>query len=223
MGETGDDTLQGGAGLNRLLGGSGNDVMVITSGAKHPIAAHLWIDYNLDPAVYGGFDVSTNYNLPSTVRMEGLEFDYKQALTFLPEWARGVQVFANASAQRATGVSADNFSGYIPRSGSWGVSLSRANYSLKMNWNYRGRQRRVVLTGRGLEAGTYEWGSKRLYLDISGDYRLSKNFSAFASLRNVNDATEDFKRFGPNTPLVANFRQRQDYGSAWVFGVRGTY
>jgi hypothetical protein len=35
--------------------------------------------------------------------MTGLEFDYKQALTFLPQWARGVQVFANASALRATG------------------------------------------------------------------------------------------------------------------------
>lgn len=29
----------------------GNDVMVITSGAPHPIAAHLWINYNLDPEV----------------------------------------------------------------------------------------------------------------------------------------------------------------------------
>lgn len=29
----------------------GNDVMVILSGARHPIAAHLWINYNLDPQV----------------------------------------------------------------------------------------------------------------------------------------------------------------------------
>ena len=29
----------------------GSDTMVITSGAKRPIAAHLWIDYNLDAAV----------------------------------------------------------------------------------------------------------------------------------------------------------------------------
>ena len=29
----------------------GNDVMIITSGAKHPNAAHLWINYNLDPEV----------------------------------------------------------------------------------------------------------------------------------------------------------------------------
>ena len=179
--------------------------------------------YNLDPTLYDAYDVSTNYNLASTVRMTGLEFDYKQALTFLPNWARGVQVFANASAQRATGAGADSFAGFVPRSGSWGLSLNREKFTLRANWNYRGRQRRGVLTGRGLEAGTYEWGSKRLYLDVSGDYRLTSHLSLFASLRNLNDATEDFKRFGPSTPAVANFRQRQDYGSAWIFGLKGTF
>jgi spermidine/putrescine-binding protein len=29
----------------------GNDVMVVLSGAKHPVAAHLWIDFNLDAKV----------------------------------------------------------------------------------------------------------------------------------------------------------------------------
>ena len=36
----------------------GNDVMVILSGAQHPIAAHLWIDFNLDPEVSAA---NTNY------------------------------------------------------------------------------------------------------------------------------------------------------------------
>ena len=36
----------------------GNDVMVILSGAKHPIAAHLWINYNLDAQVSAN---NTNY------------------------------------------------------------------------------------------------------------------------------------------------------------------
>src|SRR5258705_8351630 len=36
----------------------GNDVMVITSGAQHPIAAHLWIDFNLDGQISAE---NTNY------------------------------------------------------------------------------------------------------------------------------------------------------------------
>ena len=59
--------------------------------------------YGLDPTIYGQYEVSTQYNLPSSVRMTGIDFNYKQPMTFLPAWARGVQVFANASAQRAIG------------------------------------------------------------------------------------------------------------------------
>jgi spermidine/putrescine transport system substrate-binding protein len=36
----------------------GNDVMVITAGAPHPIAAHLWIDFNLDAQISAE---NTNY------------------------------------------------------------------------------------------------------------------------------------------------------------------
>ncbi|MEO6245276.1 MAG: TonB-dependent receptor, partial [Opitutaceae bacterium] len=179
--------------------------------------------YNLDPAEYAPYEVQTNYNLPNTVRMTGVEFDYKQALTFLPRWARGVQVFANASAQRATGGSTESFSGYVPRSGSWGVSLSRPKYNLKFNWNYRSPARLGSITGRGIEPGTYEWRSKKLLRDIYADYALTKHLGLFASLRNVGSAPEDLQRFGPSTPSIARFRQRQDYGSAWIFGMRGTF
>jgi iron complex outermembrane recepter protein len=179
--------------------------------------------YNLEPALYSPFDVVTNYNLTSTVRMTGIEADYKQALTFLPNWARGVQVFANTSAQRASGNATNNFQGYVPRSGSWGVSLSRQKYNVKLNWNYRSRTRQGTVTGRGIETGTYEWGSKKLLRDIYADYSLTRHIGLFASLRNVGSAPEDVKRFGPNTPEIARFRQRQDYGSAWIFGVKGTF
>jgi hypothetical protein len=42
-------------------------------------------------------------------------------------------------------------------------------------------------------------------------------------LRNVNDATEDIERAGPSTPAHAQFRQREDFGSLWTFGVKGTF
>ena len=190
---------------------------------RFPVTPEFLALYNLDPAEYSPFDVSTNYNLPNTVRMTGVEFDYTQALTFLPPWARGVQVLAKASAQRATGAAAASFSGYVPRSGSWGVSLSRQKYNVKLNWNYRSPARLDPVTGRGIEAGTYEWRSKKMLRDIYADYALTRHLGLFASLRNVGSAPEDLKRFGPNTPSIARFRQRQDYGSAWTFGVRGTF
>ncbi|MEY2878385.1 MAG: hypothetical protein RLZZ15_765, partial [Verrucomicrobiota bacterium] len=50
--------------------------------------------YGLDAGEYGAYEVSTQRNLTETVRMEGLDLSYRQALTFLPHWARGLQVFA---------------------------------------------------------------------------------------------------------------------------------
>ena len=40
--------------------------------------------YGLDPAIYGQYQVSTQHNITDTVRMNGVDVSYKQALTFLP-------------------------------------------------------------------------------------------------------------------------------------------
>ncbi len=179
--------------------------------------------YGLDPATYGVYDVATQYNVDGTVRMEGFDVSYKQALTFLPPWARGVQVFANAASQRATGAESDNFANYIPKTAAWGISLTRSKYSLKANWNYKGRHRRALVTGRSIGPNTYAWGSKRLFVDLIGEYQLSKRFALFGNVRNLRDTPEDFSRAGPDTPPVAEFRQREQYGALWILGVKGTF
>ncbi len=181
--------------------------------------------YGLDEETYGPYYASTNFNVPGLVRMEGTEFDYKQALTFLPPWARGVQVFANMSAQRAVGDATASFSNYQPRTYNWGVSLSRPKFNVRMNWNYRGRRRGTYIAAspRSIEAGTYTWQSKRLYIDLSGEYNLTKRLGVFASMRNLNDATEDTERRGPNTPEHAQLNSREDFGSLWTIGIKGTF
>ncbi len=179
--------------------------------------------YGLDPSTYDDYEVSTQHNIEGKVRMEGLQFNYKQALTFLPRFARGVQVFANASSQRAIADDSANFAGFVPRTASWGISLTRERWNVRTNWNYRGRQRRNPITGNSIEPGTFNWGSKRMYVDVLGEYYFWKRFAVYANLRNVGDATEDMERHGPSTPELAQFRQRIDYASLWTFGVRGTW
>ena len=180
--------------------------------------------YNLDPAVYGAYDVATQYNLSSPVRMSGVDVNYKQALTFLPNWARGVQVFANAGAQHLTGDVSGSFAGYIPRIVNWGVSVTRDRYNVRMNWNYAGRARQAVAAaGRSIESGTYTWGSKRMIVDLSAEYRFYKRMSAFMNLSNIGDAPIDLEIAGPSTPDHAQFRSRTQYGAQWTFGLKGTF
>ena len=183
----------------------------------------LLAQLELDPGIYGAYDIATNYNLTSRVRSQGIDFSYKQALTFLPPWGRGVQVFANASAQRMIGDAAANFQGYIPRTYNWGVSLTRERGNARVSWNYRGRQRAGAVAGNGIEPGVFNWWAKRLYIDVYGEFKLTKRCALFASLRNVGDATEDLKILGPNTPAYATFRQREDFASLWTMGMKAVF
>ncbi|MBI5767020.1 MAG: TonB-dependent receptor [Verrucomicrobia bacterium] len=181
--------------------------------------------YDLDQDLYEPYYVSTNHNIPGVVRMEGTEFNYRQSLTFLPQWARGVQVFANVTALRATGDATASFTNVQPRVYNWGVSLTRPNYNVRMNWNYRGVRRGALIAAspRSIEPNTFTYASKRLYIDLSGEYKLTRTLWLFGSMRNLNDATEDTKRYGPSTPAHARFLSREDFGSLWTVGLKGTF
>ncbi len=202
--------------------------------------------YGLDPASYGAYDVTTQENLRGRVAVSGLSLNYRQALTFLPPWARGLQVFAQGTAQRATGATPGAFTGafHVPRSGSWGISLTRERYNLRANWHYKGRHRRGTIAGfsvitpatstttgatpvstatSSIEPGTYIWASKFLFIDVQAEASLSKRVALFANLRNIHDAPTDFETAGPSTPAHAQLRERESFGALWSFGFKATY
>jgi TonB-dependent receptor len=178
--------------------------------------------YGLDEETYGVYPVVTQFNFDTVVRMKGFEIDYKQALTFLPHWARGVQFFTNISSQRAKN-SFDSFRDMNPFTCNWGLSLSRPKFNIRINENYRGVQRQSAVVGRGIEPGTYIYRTKRLYVDVSGEYYFRRSLGVFFAMRNVGDATEDQKTYGPNTPNYAKFRNRDDYAPLWTAGVKGSF
>jgi outer membrane receptor protein involved in Fe transport len=128
------------------------------------------------------------------------------------------------SAQRVTGDESDSFTGYAPRVANWGLSLSRERFTARMNWNYNGRRRLgPVPAGRSIEPGTFNWSSKRLIVDFSGQYYLTRRITLFANLNNLLDAPVDAEIHGPSTPPHAQFRQRQNFDALWTFGVKGTF
>ncbi|MSU24241.1 MAG: hypothetical protein EXS32_10515 [Opitutus sp.] len=186
--------------------------------------------YGLDEESYGQYQVVTQFNAPGSIRMKGFEIDYKQALTFLPNWARGAQVFANISSQRAKGT--DAFQDMNPFTCNWGFSISRPKWNIRLSENYRGIQRRGVIAtaftngivSNSIEPGTYNYRPKRLYIDLTGEYYLRRNLGLFFAMRNLNGATEDQKTYGLHTPVYAKYRQRDDYGgSLWSAGIKGSF
>lgn len=180
--------------------------------------------YGLNADEYGTYDVSTQYNVPGAVRTTGWDVSYKQALTFLPPWARGIQVFGNISFRR---MKADDLGSLgfneIPHSGAWGISLTRPRFNVRMNVGFRAAQRQGAVTAAGIEAGTYNYTPSRNTIDLLGEYRIRRNTSVFMNLRNVTDVPGSTITRGPNTPTYAQLRQQQRYGSLWTFGLKGTF
>jgi TonB-dependent receptor len=187
-----------------------------------PVTPEFLAAYDLDEETYGIYQVTTQFNVPGTIRTKGIEVDYRQQLTFLPHWARGVNFTANYSSQRGKNTF-DYFQNMIPFNVNWGLSLTRPKFNIRINENYRGIQRRARVTGRSIQEGTYNYRPKRLYIDVSGEYFLKRSLGLFISVRNIGGATEDTKIYGPETPRYARFRQRDDYSSLWTFGVKGSF
>ncbi|MBP8256949.1 MAG: TonB-dependent receptor [Opitutaceae bacterium] len=178
--------------------------------------------YSLDPAVYGEYDVSTQYNIPGSVKSTGWEINYKQSLTFLPQWARGVQVFGNISFRKVQTPDMISRGFYdIPHSGSWGVSLTRPRFNVRANVNFRAAQRTGRVTGTGIAEGTFNYVPSRTTIDLLGEYRLTKNLFLFASLRDIEDTSDMGITISPNAPL--RVRSILNFGSLWTFGLKGTF
>jgi hypothetical protein len=155
--------------------------------------------------------------------MSGVDLAYKQALTFLPAWARGVNVFGNIAVQRTQGEESANFDGYIPRKASWGAALVREKYNFRMNWSHQSKNRLGAVSGNSIGPGTYNWQSSRVFLDIMGEYNLTRHFGLYFTLRNVGDTPDQREIEGPDTPAHAQFRSRELAGSLWTFGIKGTF
>jgi hypothetical protein len=134
-----------------------------------------------------------------------------------------VQVFANASALKVKGDAASNFTNFVPRVYNWGASLNRERFNLRANWNYRGKARGGVETGRSVEPGTFVYNSKIMNLELQGEYRLRKNIAVYFTARNLLAESEDTQTYGPSTPLHARLRDRNDIASAWTFGLKGSF
>ena len=179
--------------------------------------------YGLEPSTYAGFSVATQYNIPSVVRTQGLEFDYKQSLTFLPHWGRGLTVFANGSTTQMSGENKESLNGFAPYTVSAGGTLARERYKVVASWNLKARARGVALAGRSIGPETYNWAVERNSVDLTVEYNLRRSYTLFATVRNLANYVENNLIYGPQTPAANRLNIQRDYRQSWVLGVRGSF
>ena len=179
-----------------------------------------------DDPLYLNYDINTTTNV-GDAKVTGVEFTYRQSLTFLPDWARGFQVFLNGSRMTLTGSNTADFTGFNPSSYAGGINFIRNRYFIKVTCTHQGETRRGAVAANaanGIPANTYNYQSERTRWGVSAQYSLTKRFALFGSMTDINDGFNPLnRRYAPDTPEYARGQRLQNLGSAITLGVKGTF
>ncbi len=201
------------------------DISDFWGAITQPVSDELLATYGLDPNVYGaaqGFLASTRRNVGSA-RISGLEFDYRQSLTFLPTWGKGLAVFGNITMQHMQGATTADFTNFVQKTINYGLSYTHARFTGRVSANERGQERRALFSGAGAEPGTYSYLAPWRKVDVAFEYQVTRAITLYASVRNIFNTPEDQLRYGPNTPGYARLQIRTDYRPFCGFGLKGAF
>ena len=199
------------------------DIRDFFGGVTLPLTEDFIRLYDLDEAVYGnGYFVSTQANV-GDAQVDGLELDYRQTLGFLPNWARGLSVFANTTRQSLRGSAIADFSGFAPMILNGGVTLSRNRFTVQVSANHRGVSRGGLRAGAGIAPGVYSYSGNGTYVDIASEFRATRRFSLFANVRNAFNEAQPGLDYAKDTPAYARLRSRGETGPLWTVGVKGSF
>ena len=188
-----------------------------------PATPALLEKYDLDPTLFQGYSISTKTNI-GNAQVTGMEFNYSQQLTLLPNWARGVSVFANATSLHLSGPTTADFNAFVPRNANWGISLNRPRYTLMLKWIYRADQRLAARAASGgTPPGTYQWLLGTLKLDVNAEVRLRRGLALFANARNITDEQYVLAYHNETTPTYARENSTQGFGVQYAIGLKGDF
>jgi TonB-dependent receptor len=178
-----------------------------------------------DDGSYSNYDLVTQNNA-GDAKITGVEFNYRQSLTFLPAWASGFQVFVNATKLQLSGSTTADFTGFNPSKLAGGVNFIRARYFIKLNYSYQGETRRGAVAAsaaNGIPAGTYNYQGKRARLGISAQYSLAKSLSVYASIMDLGGFELLNRQYAPSTPEYARGNRIQELGYYTTIGIKGSF
>lgn len=193
------------------------------------LTAALASELGLDPR-YIGYGISTLVN-SGDAEISGMEFNAVQPLTFIRGYGRYFTLKANGTMLHLSGDNVPDFRGFISKTGNLSLTYSKSPLVLTANWNYRGRQKGTTITAPALQTGAqygtttgfFEYYQPRYNVDLSGEYKLSKRFSIFASARNIFNKEQVIERFSAVSPEYAKGFRHEEFGVNYSVGVKGKF
>jgi iron complex outermembrane receptor protein len=136
---------------------------------------------------YEGYGITTSAN-GGRAKINGLELNYQQQLTFLPGWMKGFGVYANFTKLETTGdntgpstTAGGTLAGFLNKTGNLGVSYRGYGFDIRPQAVYRGRY--LVSTSTDPSLVTYQ--RAKTTWSIKSRYALNRHLSVFLDLENL--------------------------------------
>jgi outer membrane receptor protein involved in Fe transport len=154
-----------------------------------------------------------------------IDMNLVRPIDFLQGWGRYFTIKANGTKLSLDGPNATDFRGFIPDSCNFNIGFNKKPFSANITWNYRGRQKNAPQTGAqyGTTTGYYEYYAPRTFVDVSGEYKFSKNMSVFAGVRNLFNKQQVLQRYNDSTPDYARNFRFEEFGVSLSLGIKGTF
>ena len=180
-----------------------------------------------DDPLYLGYDITTLRN-GGSARITGFEFAYNQQILFLPHWARGFQIFVNATRLRLSGGDQADFSAFAPSNYAGGINFVRPRFSVKLTFTYQGETRQTavgVSAANGIPAETFNYQGERLRVGLNAQFSLTKQVAIFGSMTDINDPGFNIAntQYPPGAAEYLKKRRRQELGSIITIGLKGRF
>jgi hypothetical protein len=171
-------------------------------------------DFGIEDPDFGNYTVRSKTNSPRAVRYRNMDFAYNQTLGFLPsEYLRGINFSLNYSRsysdQRRSGLAPHRVSARL------GYAYKRFNGTFGMIW--------VDDKPESSTLGRY-FGEITKF-DLSLSFKLTRYVSLYVQGRNITNVEDRWYQSPPGVAEGENgyLRSIEEYGSNWVFGVKGSF
>jgi TonB-dependent receptor len=166
--------------------------------------------FSIDPA-YASYQITAPFNVAGVTRFRSAEVAYSQALSFLPGPFRGLNINASYTRTTVNRRYPDTSPNTVTGSLGWGYD----RYTLRFGAVWRDDTPTTTTVTRYFRHHTT--------CDLSGGVRINQRVSLFFQARRLfNDSDLIFE--GVNSEHDrAVLQMYENYGTNWVFGVKGTF
>jgi TonB-dependent receptor len=129
--------------------------------------------------------------------IKGVEVAYQQSFDFLPDFWSGLGAGLNMTYAPSESGAVDFYKATLPiadnseRSGNAVLWYERSGVQLRIAANYRSERLASNGTVFGVSSRLPIWTEPTTYIDLSGSYDFTENFTAYASVSNLTEEYEN--------------------------------